>query len=68
MYTVSDTEEQGDAAKKARMGDGSSRVRSTTIHTIQNTLFDPVRIGKQALDYTNQFRAYVVDKITQRIP
>jgi uncharacterized protein YkwD len=26
------------------------------IHTIENTFYDPLQIGKQALEFTNEFR------------
>jgi len=64
VHTVVDLEESLKVTKKARIdwGNGASNLHSPTIHTIHNTLFDPVKIGKQALEFTNQFR--IKNKLT----
>jgi len=60
VWTIADIEEQRKKEEEAQAewgmsGPGAQKPKSGP-HTINNTFFDPVRIGKEALEYTNQFR------------
>lgn len=61
VYTVSDLEEKKQLAQQTSADWGSGQHDSSSsnrggIHTIDNTFYDPVKIGKEALEHTNTFR------------
>src|SRR5690606_686045 len=52
--TLKDLEEREKFKQQSIAGNWSTQSNRRQIHTIQNTFYDPDRIGREALEYTNQ--------------
>lgn len=59
--TLSDLQSKQAELERAKAGDQGSHTSPSSsrnqVHTIANTLHDPERIGREALQFTNEFRA-----------
>eukprot|EP01112_Ceratiomyxa_fruticulosa_P011592 TRINITY_DN3156_c0_g3_i2.p1 TRINITY_DN3156_c0_g3~~TRINITY_DN3156_c0_g3_i2.p1 ORF type:complete len:395 (-),score=77.37 TRINITY_DN3156_c0_g3_i2:140-1324(-) len=56
VWSLRDLEEYEQHNKFGSDSSSQSKKHNSGVHTFQNTIYDPVRIGKEALEYTNDFR------------
>jgi uncharacterized protein YkwD len=57
IMTMQDLEKKNDFIRQSKIEGYESSNNREVVHTIENTLYDVDRIGKEALKYTNEFRA-----------
>ena len=59
MWTLNDIENQEKQREEiqANWNSSESSMNRNGVHTIDNTFYNPIKIGKESLELTNQFRS-----------